>query len=218
MVIRRSVVGSALLFSVFGGQACIGNKVATQKDTSSSDGTAKDTTQAEVAVDSRIPPPEPGVETSPELPPAETLAELATEAWADAGPDTMPPPEAVVDEGVDGSADSGHEVTGTEAGPCTEPPFEAAMLDGKPCTQGQEGYALCELDNPSAVAIGCQQAEWRTAEELSNTGSPDTCSCYPVPCGWDTFACAIPGFVGLDRAGRPRRGGRPLRVATEAAC
>jgi hypothetical protein len=71
-----------------------------------------------------------------------------------------------------------------------------AAQAGDPCDD--EGDDQCLADGSVLV---CSDGAW--AEDA-------TCTCEPLT---GVMQCAIPGFVGLDRAGRVRRARRSLRRA-----
>ena len=72
--------------------------------------------------------------------------------------------------------------------------------------------AICDPDNPQDVALLCHNTTWQKMSDLSQE-YPFGCFCDqgPDPCKYAFAACAVPGFVGLDRAGRVRVAPRKLR-------
>ncbi len=71
-----------------------------------------------------------------------------------------------------------------------------AAQAGDPCDE--EGDDQCLADGS---VLACSDGQWE---------DDPMCTCEPLT---DAMQCAIPGFVGLDRAGRVRRAGRSLRRA-----
>ncbi len=73
--------------------------------------------------------------------------------------------------------------------------------------------AICEPESPNTVALLCYDGTWTKISELENM-FPFGCSCIPSEdaCTYAFAACAVPGFVGLDRLGRPRVASISLRA------
>lgn len=71
-----------------------------------------------------------------------------------------------------------------------------ALQPGDPCDE--DGSTECLADGSVLL---CTDGEWQ---------DDPMCTCEPLT---GVMQCAVPGFVGLDRAGRVRRAGRTLRRA-----
>lgn len=77
-----------------------------------------------------------------------------------------------------------------------------------PSREGAECASNGEWDCDASGDIWyCDEGAWSSTGP-SDTGS-ETCTCEPG----GQMACATPGFVGLDRAGRNRKAARRLRRA-----
>jgi hypothetical protein len=84
---------------------------------------------------------------------------------------------------------------------------------GQPCEVSTEGCC----DAAGTGLVWCQpDANGALTYQLI---PPDFfCNCYDDPATGKTMvACAVPGFVGIDRADRPRRTGRRLRDLARVA-
>ena len=73
--------------------------------------------------------------------------------------------------------------------------------------------AICNPEKPQEVALLCLDSTWQKMADLENK-FPFGCFCDsgPEECSYAFAACAVPGFVGLDRAGRVRTAPRRLRL------
>ncbi len=115
----------------------------------------------------------------------------------------VPPDASVVDP--DGAV-----VVVPDAGP---PPAMCGDQVGQPCEISTEGCC----DAAGNGLVWCQpDANGALTYQLI---PPDFfCNCYDDPATGKTMvACAVPGFVGIDRADRPRRTGRRLRDLARVA-
>ena len=73
--------------------------------------------------------------------------------------------------------------------------------------------AICNPEKPQEVALMCLDSTWQKMADLEDK-FPFGCFCDagPEECSYAFAACAVPGFVGLDRAGRVRTAPRRLRL------
>jgi hypothetical protein len=87
------------------------------------------------------------------------------------------------------------------------PPLACLDLVGQPCETSNEG--CCDAAGNGQVWCQLDAAGNMTYQAIP----PDFfCNCYVDEANGKTMvACAVPGFVGIDRAHRPRHMGRRLR-------
>jgi hypothetical protein len=92
------------------------------------------------------------------------------------------------------------------------PPMMCLDLVGQACDTSNEG--CCDAQGNGQV--WCQPDA--NGAMVYQAIPPDFfCNCYvDEATGKTMVACAVPGFVGIDRAHRPRRMGRRLRLAAAA--
>mgnify|MGYP002036382475 CR=1 FL=1 len=130
-------------------------------------------------------------------------ADVAAEARRPAGPD---PVDAILKD--TNMADTAMTDT-ADAGDCDLLTIDNAL--GEACDN--EMTAICSDIEPSDIALVCFQGHWAKLADLKDQ-FPFGCFCQPNPdpCAYAFAACAVPGFVGLDRSARPRLATRSLRM------
>ena len=81
---------------------------------------------------------------------------------------------------------------------------------GEPCDNIMD--AICDPENADDVALVCYNDTWQKAADIAELKFG--CFCQPAveDCAYAHAVCAVPGFVGLDRKGRPRKVARRLRM------
>ena len=233
MKIRRGIFGGALLFAAAG---CTETTTIEPVDATSEvagDTQAGDAAKEDTSVDD--------TKSTDATSPADVTADVAEDtAVADTGStdvtatDTSIEDASVVDVSVSDTGE--HDATVVDVVEDDSPPVEdvPAPMDvsepvdvaddasgcklltidnalGEKCDEPMS--AICDPEAPQEIALLCHDSEWTKMSDLEDK-FPFGCFCDPGPdeCSYAFAACAVPGFIGLDRAGRIRNAPRRLRL------
>jgi len=231
MKIRRGIFGGALLFAAAG--CDVAEKPATDTAAEVSGDTAQadssgDAQGADSGVDATDPPDAQVVDATD--PPDAQVVDATDPPDAQVVDATDPPDAQVVDatdppdaQVVDATDPPDAQVVDAVVEDIPPPSDVAFPGDADDCkllgisdALGQkcafDYTAICDPDDAEVIALMCWGGEWKKMEDIEEEFFGCFCQESDQECEYAQAVCAVPGFVGLDRAGRQRKVIRRLRI------
>lgn len=231
MKIRRGIFGGALLFATAG---CTGNVVQTQDlgvadsvvDAASPDAAA-DAASPDAAADAAVPDGSQldgatGTDASADWVEADTAPVDALVAEDTGTVQDTSEPDAATPEDV-ASADEWTEDTHVGDVATADVPWAVDVSEdasdckllgldnalGEKCANSMD--AICDAETGEMVELICYGGSWEKMSDMQDMFPLCQCAPSSEECTYAMAICAVPGFVGLDRAGRNRVATRRLR-------